>query len=69
MTAPIRRFEITDAIERIYSELSVDTPKEKRKDKARAVIRALSEIGIEKDDFRVKSDIFSDAEIKEGEEI
>jgi hypothetical protein len=69
MTAPIRRFEITDAIELIYSELSVDIPKDKRKDKARAVIRALSEIGIEKYDFRVKSDIFSDAEIKEGEEI
>lgn len=69
MSGDIRVFEITDAIERIYSELSVDTPKDKRKQRARFVLTEISAVGIERGDFRTGSDILSDAEIKEGEEM
>ena len=57
----IRRYEICNMLEEIYSELSDNLPTEKRRDKARFILAQAKEIEIEADDFHERSDLISDA--------
>ena len=65
----IRRFEISDMLEEIYSALSVHIPVDRRQECARLIIAKGEELDIDADSYINKSDLVSDAELPQKEEV
>jgi|GEM_PF-4321653 len=65
----IRRFEICDMLEEIYSALSVHIPVEKRQECARLIISKAEALDIDADDYLNMSDLVSDAELLQKAEV
>ena len=65
----IRRFEISDMLEEIYSALSVHIPVKKRQECARLIISKGEALDIDADDYLTMSDLVSDAELPQKAEV